>query len=170
MTTDTPRATSEAGPQYRTRLELPSDTETLLTREFRAPRPLVWAALTTPEHVRQWYGCGMAELTTCEIDLRPGGQWHYVLTSPDGHEDSFSGEYHEVDPPARLVATERYDNVPGAEYRTTVTLEEVDGVTTFRNLLQYAAKEMRDGHIASGMEHGMNASMDALERLVLSLA
>lgn len=157
-------------PAYKTKLDLQGDTTLVLTREFRAPRELVWAALTTPEHVRRWYGCGMADLTTCEIDLRVGGRWHYVLTSPDGHEDSFSGEYRELDPPARLVTTEGYDNIPGAEYVSTVTLEEADGVTTFRSVLEYAVKEIRDGHVGSGMEYGMNMSLDAVERLVEELA
>ena len=176
MTSDT-TATAQAAasgdaehPAYRTNMELVGDTTLVLTRELHAPRELVWTALTTPEHVRQWYGCGMGEMTTCDIDLRVGGRWHYVLTSPDGHEDSFSGEYREIDPPGRLVTTEGYDNIPGAEYLSTVTLEESSGVTTFRNVLTYAAKEIRDGHIGAGMEHGMNASMDALERLVVSLA
>lgn len=157
-------------PAYKTRLDLQGDTTLVLTREFRAPRELVWASITTPEHVRRWYGCGMADLTTCDIDLRVGGRWHYVLTAPTGSEDSFSGEYRELDPPTRLVTTESYDNIPGAEYVSTVTLEEADGVTTFRNVLEYAAKEMRDGHVESGMVYGMNMSMDALERLVETLA
>jgi uncharacterized protein YndB with AHSA1/START domain len=157
-------------PEYKTRLDLQGDTTLVLTREFRAPRELVWAAITQPEHVRRWYGCGLADLTTCDIDLRVGGTWHYVLTSPNGSEDSFSGEYRELEPPARLVTTESYDNIPGAEYVSTVTLEEADGVTTFRNVLEYAAKEIRDGHVGSGMEYGMNMSMDALERLVEELA
>jgi len=179
MTSDTTQAgsTDQAAPPtpaerpaYRTSMELVGEQTLVLTRQFHAPRELVWTALTTPEHVRHWYGCGMGELTRCDIDLRAGGRWHYVLTSPDGHEDSFSGEYREIDPPRRLVTTEGYDNVPGAQYLSTVTLEESDGVTTFRNVLQYAAKEIRDGHIGAGMEHGMNASMDALERHVRSLA
>ncbi|MGV1007676.1 MAG: SRPBCC family protein [Dermatophilaceae bacterium] len=182
MTSDTTRVSTPASPTaasavpeppaggYRTRMDLVGDTTLVLTREFRAPRTLVWAALTSPEHVRQWYGCQMGEVTTCDIDLRPGGRWHYVLTSPDGHEDSFSGEYRELDPPARLVTTEGYDNIPGAAYLSTVTLDEADGVTTFRNVLEYPATEVRDGHVGSGMEYGMNASLDALERLVVALA
>lgn len=108
----------------------------------------------------------MGELVNCEIDLRVDGRWHYVQRDPDGVEHSFSGSYVKIDAPHRLVSTEGYDNVPGAEYVASLTLEEVDGVTT----LTYPAPEVREGHLGSGMEVGLNASYDALERIAHSLA
>jgi uncharacterized protein YndB with AHSA1/START domain len=99
------------------------------------------------------------DMKVCDIDLRVGGKWHYVLAGEPGAEDhSFSGEYLEIDAPTRLVSTEGYDNMPGAVYHVTVTLEEVDGVTTLRSHLRYPSKESRDGHVGSGMEYGMNIS------------
>ena len=145
----------------------PSDTELVITREFRAPRELVFAAITQPEHVRQWWGMAPDGMLVCDIDFRVGGQWHYVLAGEPGGEDhSFSGEYLEIDPPAKIVSTEGYDNIPGARYSVTVTLDEADGVTTLRSHLQYPSQEFRDGHVASGMEHGMNISYNRLEALL----
>lgn len=149
----------------------PSDTELVITREFAAPRELVFAAITQPEHIRHWYGMAEDGMLVCDVDLRVGGRWHYVLAGPpDGEDHSFSGEYLEIDPPERLVSTERYDNMPGAEYTVTVTLEEHDGVTTLRSHLTYPSKELRDGHADSGMEYGMNISYNRLEALLARLA
>jgi len=150
----------------RASITFPSDTELLITRSFAAPRDLVFAAWTTPEHVRQWYGCEIQSFTSCEIDLRVGGQWRYVLTMPDAGEHAFSGEFREIDRPGRLVYTERYEPLEGSEHLVTITFDEVDGRTTLRARNSYPCKEYRDGHVNSGMETGMNASLDALERLV----
>jgi len=149
----------------------PSPTELVIRRDFPAPRALVFDAITRPEHVRQWYGMADGDLLVCDIDLRVGGRWHYVLAGEPGGEDhSFSGEYLELDPPDRLVSTEGYDNIPGATYRVTVTLTETEGVTTLRSHLQYGSPEQREGHVNSGMEYGMNLAYDRLEALLARLA
>ena len=98
--------------EYKATIELPADTDILITRTFQAPADLVYTAMTTPEHVRRWWGAGHGEVTTCDIDLRVGGTWRFVLTQPDGTEVAFSGEYLELDPPGRTVHTERYEAVP----------------------------------------------------------
>lgn len=145
----------------------PADNELLITRSFNAPRSLVFEAITQPEHVREWYGMSSDGMLTCDIDFRVGGGWHYVLAGAPGDGDhSFSGTYHEIDPPERIVSTESYDNVPGASYQVTVTLAESDGVTTLRSHLTYPSQEWRDGHVDSGMEGGMNISYDRLEALL----
>ncbi len=162
---------SENGTGGKAIIEYPADNELIIKRSFRAPRDLVFAAISQPEHVRQWYGMVPDSLTVCDIDFRVGGRWHYVLGGePGGEEHSFSGEYLEIDPPGRVVSTESYDNMPGATYHVTVTLTEEDGVTTLHNHLVYPSKEMRDGHVDSGMEYGLNISYDRLEELVERLA
>lgn len=120
--------------------------------------------------MRNWYGPSYLTITTCEIDLRVGGKWRYVLQAPDGSEHAFSGEYLELVPPERLVSTEWYEAIPGAEYVATVTLSEVDGKSTLTNLLRYKSKEQRDGHVASGMEGGMRESYTRLDALLAKLA
>ena len=152
---------------------LPSDTEILITRQFDAPAALVFKAWTTPEYVRRWWGFAEDEWRVCEIDLRVGGTWRYVTThtNDSGSFDvGFHGEYREIDAPHRLVSTEVFEGFPDAASLNILTLEEVDGVTTMRVLVQHAQKAHRDGHIESGMEGGMNISMDRLEDLALELA
>lgn len=153
-----------------TTLELESDRVLVITRNFKAPRRLVFEALTKPEHVRRWYGCDAMQMTICEIDLRPGGRWRYVLRMPDGSEHGFHGEYREVVPPERIVSTENYEPIgPGHEMIATMTLEEHDGRTTMRNRLVYQSQADRDGHIGSGMERGMRESHERLTEVIASL-
>jgi len=155
--------------EYKATLEFPADTDILITRTFQAPADLVYEAMTTPEHVRRWWGAGHGEVTTCDIDLRVGGAWRFVLTQPDGSEVAFSGEYLELDPPGRTVHTERYEAVPAPPSTITTSYDEHDGATTMRALCRYDSKETRDAVIASGMETGMNSSYDAIDALLETL-
>lgn len=155
--------------EYKAKLDLPADTDILITREFHAPAALVYEAMTKPEHVRRWWGAGHGEMTVCEIDLRVGGKWRFAQVTPDGTEVAFSGEYLELDPPGRTVHTESYEAVPSPPSTVTTTYEERDGVTTMRALVRYDSKETRDAVIASGMESGMNSSYDAIDALLAQL-
>lgn len=144
---------------------LPSDTQILITRSFDAPAERVFTAYTTPEYVRRWWGFETSEWLVCEIDLRVGGTWRYVVRDDD-FEVGFHGEYREVERPTRLVTTEVYEGMPDAHSVNTTTFDEVDGVTTMTTLVQHASQEHRDAHIASGMEGGMQVSYDRLEDAV----
>jgi uncharacterized protein YndB with AHSA1/START domain len=144
---------------------LPSDTEILITRMFDAPAERVFDAWTTPELVRRWWGFETAEWLVCDIDLRPGGTWRYLIRDR-GMEVGFHGEFREIDRPRRLVSTEVYEGAPDGEAVNELTLEETDGVTTMRILVRHALAEHRDAHIASGMERGMQVSFDRIEELV----
>jgi uncharacterized protein YndB with AHSA1/START domain len=148
---------------------LPGDTQILITREFDAPRHLVYKAWTTPELVKRWWHANRGEMTVAEIDLRVGGRWRYVLVTPDGMEAGFHGEYREIVPDERIVSTEVYEGMPEGEALNTVTFAETDGRTTLTVLVQHASKEARDAHIASGMETGMREAMDLLERVANAL-
>jgi uncharacterized protein YndB with AHSA1/START domain len=146
-------------------ITLPSDTEILITRAFDAPAELIFQALTTPELVKRWWGFETSEWLVCDIDLRAGGQWRYVIRD-DGTEVGFHGEYREIAGPHRLVSTEVFEGFPDAGSVNTITLDEVDGVTTMTTLVQHELQEHRDGQLASGMEGGMQVSFDRLEDLV----
>ena len=148
---------------------LPTDEQILITREFDAPKELVYEAWTTPEHVRRWWTAKRGEVTVCEIDLREGGEWRYVMVTPDGMEVGFHGEYREIVPNERIVSTEVYEGFPDAEAVNTLTLTERDGRTTLEVLVQHKTKEHRDGHIDSGMEAGMQDAFDLLEDVARSL-
>ena len=148
---------------------LPADEQILIRREFDAPRELVYRAWTTPELVRRWWHAKRGEMTVCEIDLRVGGPWRYVMNADGGMEVGFHGEYREIVPNERIVATEVYEGMPDAAALNTVTFAETDGRTTLTILVQHETKEHRDGHIESGMEAGMQEAMDLLEQVAVSL-
>jgi uncharacterized protein YndB with AHSA1/START domain len=148
---------------------LPADDQILITREFDAPKALVYKAWTTPELVRRWWSAKRGEVTVAEIDLRVGGTWRYVMIADGGLEVAFHGEYREIVPNERLVSTEVYEGMPEAEALDTLTLSESEGRTTMTILVQHASKEHRDAHIESGMEDGMQDALDLLEQVAVSL-
>lgn len=151
---------------------LPADEQILITREFDAPRHLVWQAWTTPELVKRWWTARRGEATVLEIDLRVGGKWRYVMMTPDGFEVGFHGEYREIVPHERIVSTEAYEGIPDPDEHAslnTLTLAETDGRTTLTLLVQHASKEDRDAQIASGMESGLQDALDLLEEIAVSL-
>lgn len=145
---------------------LPSDTTILITREFEAPRALVWDALTTPRHLLRWWGPSWCPLVSCEIDLQVGGTWRYVAVGADGVELAWRGTYREIESPHRIVSTEVFEGFPDAESLNTTTLDEAGGVTTLRTLVEHVSREARDGHLASGMEAGMQETFDRLDQLL----
>ena len=156
------------------KVTLPTDEQILITREFDAPRHLVYKAWTTPELVKRWWGGRRGEVTIAEIDLRVGGMWRYVMVAQGGFEVAFHGEYREIVPNERIVSTEVYEGMPqgeGPEQGTlnTATFTEADGRTTLSILMQVSSKEIRDMIIDSGMEGGMQEGMDLLEQVAVSL-
>jgi uncharacterized protein YndB with AHSA1/START domain len=153
----------------KTAVTLPTDEQILITREFDAPRHLVYRAWTEPELVGRWWSGNRGEVTVAEVDLQVGGTWRYVMVTDDGFEAAFHGEYREIVPNERIVATEVYEGMPEVEALNTVTFAEADGRTTLTILVEHASKEARDAHIDSGMEAGMREAMDLLERVANAL-
>jgi uncharacterized protein YndB with AHSA1/START domain len=150
---------------------LPTDEQILITREFDAPKHLVYKAWTTPELVKRWWNAKRGEVTIAEIDLRVGGRWRSVMVTDDGTEVGFHGEYREIVPDERIVSTEVYEGVPdpGEGTLNTATFTEVDGRTTLTILVQAPSKVVRDAIIDSGMEAGMQDALDLLEEVASSL-
>jgi uncharacterized protein YndB with AHSA1/START domain len=148
---------------------LPADTQILITREFDAPKELVYKAYTTPELVRRWWHANRGEVTVCDIDLRVGGGWRWVMEAPNFGEVAFHGEYREIVPNERLVSTEVFEPFPDAEAVNTLTLTEQDGRTLLTLLVEHQTKQARDGHVESGMEDGLQDALDLLERVAVEL-
>jgi uncharacterized protein YndB with AHSA1/START domain len=151
------------------RVTLPADEQILITREFDAPRHLVYKAWTTPELVKRWWSGRRGTVTLAEIDLRVGGMWRYVMVADGGFEVAFHGEYREIVPNERIVSTEVYEAMPDGQALNTLTFAEADGRTLLTILVEHASKEDRDAHINSGMEGGMQEAMDLLEQVAVSL-
>ena len=154
----------------RASLTMPSDTELVITREFNAPRALLFEALSKPEHVKRWYGLRQLTMPVCEMDFRPGGKWRYVIRKANGREQGFGGEYREIVPPERIVWTFGFDGMPGEPGEEVLTLVEQDGVTTLTAYSKFNSIEERDGAIASGMETGAAETYDRLEELLPRIA
>jgi uncharacterized protein YndB with AHSA1/START domain len=148
---------------------LPTDTQILITREFAAPKHLVYKAWTTPELIKRWWSGDRGEVTIAEVDLRVGGTWRYVMVANGGFEVAFHGEYREIIPNERIVSTEIYEGMPEGEAVNTLTLTEKNGHTTLSLLVQHTIQEHRDAHINSGMEGGMQEAMDHLDQVAVSL-
>jgi uncharacterized protein YndB with AHSA1/START domain len=151
---------------------LPTDEQILITREFDAPRHLVFQAYTKPELVKRWWHANRGEMRVAEIDLRIGGKWRYVSVTDDGFEVAFHGEYREIVPTERLVSTEAYEGVPDADANATLntaTFTEKDARTTLTILVEAPSKAIRDAIIESGMEDGLQDALDLLEQTAVSL-
>jgi uncharacterized protein YndB with AHSA1/START domain len=151
------------------KVTLPTDEQILITREFDAPRHLVYRAWTTPELVRRWWSGKRGEVRVAEIDLRVGGRWRYVMAAEGGEEVAFSGEYREIVPNERIVYTEVLDGAPGAHALTSVTFTEAAGRTTLAILVAYDSRQDRDAHL-DYMGDGLREALDLLEQTASALA
>jgi len=141
----------------------PTDREAVFTRELKAPRDLVFEAHSSCEHLSHWWGPRKYEVTSCDLDFRPGGAWRIVQRGPDGVEFGFRGEFREIVRPERITWTFEFEPMPGHISVQTVTFEEHEGVTTLTATVVFDSKEDRDGYLQSGAEAGAAESMDRLE-------
>jgi uncharacterized protein YndB with AHSA1/START domain len=154
------------------KVSTPSDCEIQVTRNFDAPRTLVFEAFTKPELVRRWLlGPPGWIMPLCEIDLRVGGAYRYVWRSErDETQMAMGGVFRKIIPHERLVATEKFDDAwyPGEALDTTV-FEALRDITRITITVLYESKEARDTARRSGMEQGMAAGYDRLEKLLRTL-
>ena len=145
-----------------TEFATPSDMEIVITRLVEAPREQVFDAWTKPEHVTRWMlGPDGYSMPVCEIDLRPGGAWHFVWRGPGGHELSMDGEYRDVARPERLVATESWGG-DWPETVNTLVLTEEAGRTTVTQTTLFPSLEARDAALETGIKTGMTLSFNRL--------
>ena len=138
-------------------------------RVVDAPRELVFDAFTKCEHLKRWMGPSRVTMTSCQIDLRPGGRYRFVFRGPDNNEAGFSGEFKEVVRPSRVVRTFVFEPIPEAAALETLELEEHDGKTTIKTTTLHKTVENRDGHVNSGMEGGMTEGYARLDELLAGL-
>ena len=154
------------------KITTPSDLEIAMTRVFDAPRHLVFDAMTQPQHVRCWFGCDAFTLPICEIDLRVGGAYRFVMRTPDGSVSTLQGVYREIVRPERVVFVEQII-MPGftsPEYQVTSTFDEIAGGTRLTTTILHKSKEDRDGHLNSGIEKGVAPAYDRLAEVVAAMA
>jgi uncharacterized protein YndB with AHSA1/START domain len=148
----------------------PSDREIVMTRVLDAPRDLVFEAHSSCEHMSRWWGPRRYEISSCEMDFRPGGAWRIVHRGAEGQEFGFHGEFREIVRPERITWTFEFEGMPGHVSVQTVAFEEQDGKTLLTSTAAFDTTEDRDGMLQSGMEEGAAESMDRLEEYLQELA
>lgn len=163
------------------KVSTPTDTTIVMNRTFQAPRRLVWDAMTNPDLVQRWMFCPPGwSWAECDMDVRVGGKYRWAWNGPDGKLAlSIWGVHREVTPPSKIVHTERMEMGPGAgecgsdggfaepwELVATLELSEAEGRTSMTMTLTFGSKEARDGALASGMEHGMEAGYQSLDAIL----
>ena len=147
----------------------PGVQQIVITREFAAPRDLLFRAYTEPELLVQWLGPRRLTMTVDHFDVRDGGTWRYTHHGADGIEHGFHGVYHGAPSPDGITQTFEYEGAPGHVSLETLTFEERDGKTLVRQSAVFQSVEDRDSAVQSGMEEGINDSMERLDELLARL-
>lgn len=150
-------------------IALPSNREIQMTRVLNAPRELIFKAHSSCEHLKHWWGPRRYELSSCEMDFRPGGKYRFVHSGPDGEEHGFRGECRDIVEPERIVSTFEWEGMPGHISVETVTLVEENGKTTYTSTSVFDSVQDRDGMLQSGMEAGANETMERLDEYLVQL-
>ena len=159
-------------PEFKLQVSPHGETEILITRQFRAPRALVFRCFTEPALIVQWVGCGKGTIVECTLDDVIGGNWTHKMLM--GQENLFStfGQILEFDRPNRLVRSYIYD-VPVIREQVcseTTSFSEEDGITTVTILYRHLCRENRDGHLQSGLSEAAGSSYDALHALLQQMS
>ncbi len=149
-----------------TTLTLPSEKEITITRVFAAPRDRVFAVLTDPTLIPQWWGPRRMTTEVDQMDVRPGGTWRFINRDADGTEYAFHGVYQEIVAPERVVQTFEWEGLPGHVSVETMTLEEHDGQTTLTTTSRFDTTEDRDSVLQWGMEDGARETWERLSELL----
>jgi len=147
----------------------PGKQEIIITRDFDAPRELVFKAFTDPKLVSQWLGPREYSTTVDKMEARPGGLWRFVQRNEKGDEFAFHGVHHDVVAPERIVATFEFEGVPGHVLLQTVTFEPLGQKTRLHEQLLFQSVADRDGMVASGMQRGSDDSMDRMAEVLENL-
>ncbi|MGH2451871.1 MAG: SRPBCC family protein [Candidatus Limnocylindria bacterium] len=144
------------------------DREIVMSREFDAPRELVFKAMTDPLSIPKWWGRRKDTTVVDTMDVRPGGKWRFLTSAPDG-DHAFRGEFREIVPPERIVQTFEWEGLPGHISVETMVLEERGAKTLITSTSVFDTKEDRDGMWDSGMESGARQTWDRLTELLSEL-
>lgn len=150
----------------------PGKQEVLITREFDAPRELVFKVCMNPNLISQWWGPRYLSTEVDRMDVRPGGQWRFINRDAEGNEYAFHGVYHEILAPERVIDTFEFEGLPETGHVTleTMKLEKLPGGRTrltVQSVFQSVAD--RDGTLQSGMEEGLNETYDRLAELLAKM-
>lgn len=148
----------------------PGTTLVHITREFDAPRALLFRAHTDPDLFVQWMGPRNLTMDLQQFEPRDGGKWRYVSKDEAGNEYGFHGVFHgDPSPENGIVQTFEFEGAPGHVSLEKLIFEERDDKTILHGVSVFTSLEAVEGMLASGMEAGMNESYDRLDELVAAL-
>jgi uncharacterized protein YndB with AHSA1/START domain len=141
----------------------------VISRDFDAPRDLVYRAYTEPELLVQWVGPRELTTTVDSYEVMDGGRWRYVQRDPAGNDHGFHGIFHGTPSPECIVQTFEYESMPGHVLLQTTTFGERDGSTQVRVVASFQSVADRDGMVSSGMERGVRDGDERLDELLATL-
>jgi uncharacterized protein YndB with AHSA1/START domain len=147
----------------------PGTSQIIISREYDAPRDLVFRAYTDPELLVRWMGPRELTMAIEEYDTRDGGRWRYVSTDPEGNEYGFHGVFHGTPSADGIVQTFEFEGAPGRVALEAASFVEQDGRTLVRTVSSFQSVEDRDGMVESGMEGGVRTSDERLTELLTDL-
>jgi uncharacterized protein YndB with AHSA1/START domain len=151
------------------RVTTPNDRDVVITREFSAPSRIVYDALTNPALLTRWYAMPGWTLDVCEVDLRVGGKWRFVMRKPNGKPVGQKGVYQELVPGERIVNTETWEDWDAGETLVTTVLTESAGHTVFSSTVRFPSREVRDTVLASGFDSGVQNLYTQLDSVLATL-
>ena len=151
-------------------LTTPSEREIRVERVLDAPRERVFAVFTDPELIPQWWGPRSMTVTVDKMDVRPGGDWRFVMRDADGNESGFRGTFREIVENERIAQTFEWEGMPGHICVETATFEDLGDRTKVTTTSLFHTTEERDGMLGSGMEGGLNETYARLDELLARLA
>ena len=155
--------------QPKTILTIPSDKDIVMTRTFETTPERLFEVWTKEEHVRTWWAVRGTTMTVCEIDLRVGGTWRWVVARPPKMVAGFSGVYLEIDPPNGFKRTERYEEGPDGECIVDVRFEKQGTQTVQTMKMSFATTADRDACLKSGMELGVEEAMNNIAAILAGM-
>lgn len=157
--------------KHHLQVSTPKDTEIHMSRVFDAPRELLFAAWTQPEHLKRWMSTDGMILSTCEVDLRVGGKWRWVMEDEEDNDYASHGEYREIVPPERLVYTDGFEGMPDAPTALiTIVFEDIGNKQSrVTSISAYESKAERDAILKMGVEEGVSQTYQRLDTLLAEL-
>ncbi len=139
------------------------------TREFDAPRDLLFRAHTDPELLVQWLGPRRLTMVIDRYDVEDGGKWRYIHRDQDGTEYGFHGVFHGTPSPDGMVQTFEFEGAPGHVSLDWLTFEERDGRSVLHGHSVFQSVQARDAMVQSGMESGLSEAYERLDELIPKL-
>ncbi len=147
----------------------PGKQEMEVTHLFDVPREKLFRAMNDPQHIPEWWGPAYLTTRVERYEAKAGGSWRFIQQGETGEQHAFHGVFHSFEAPERMVMTFEYEGEPGHVVLQTMTFEDLGGKTLLREHSVFQSVADRDGMVQSGMEVGINSTMQRLEKIVTSL-